>query len=258
MTKTIFLLSILSLGGIFHLDKHTISIGGDQAPEKKEFDLGSGVTITMIWVEPGSFLMGSPDDEPERKTEREKQHKVRFTKGFWLAEKEFTQADWKKIMKENLSQNPGDDFPVDNVSYEDVIRFLAKVNTSGSQFRLPTEAEWEYACRAGTIGPYDGELEATTWHIGNSGRVSHPVATKQPNPWGFYDMHGNILEWCSDWFQEDYSKDTLNPKGPDSGIYRVQRGGQFTGRTRHTRAADRQRSEPNKRAFYVGFRLASD
>jgi len=223
--------------------------------KKKDFMLAEGVTISMIWVEPGAFIMGSPYKELGRTPEREAQHKVTITKGYWLAETELTQLQWQKIMEVNPSFNKGDNLPVDQVSFSDIQEFLKKINTIQNKFRLPTEAEWEFACRAGSIKPYGGNIDAMVWHRGNSGIQSHPVASKKPNAWGFYDMQGNILEWCSDWFQEDTTKDTINPEGPETGIYKVQRGGQFTGRSKHTRAADRQRSNPNKRDFYVGFRL---
>ena len=229
-----------------------------QQPKKKTFTLAPGVKINMIWVAPGSFLMGSPEDEAGRNIVREKQHDVIITKGFWLAETEFTQGDWGKIMGANPSSNKGKNHPVETISYHDIEELIRRINKNGENFRLPTEAEWEYACRAGTTGPYPGDIEKTVWHIGNSGRASHQVATKDPNPWGFYDMQGNILEWCSDWLQEDNTSEKLDPKGPNIGEYKVQRGGQFTGRIRHTRAADRQRDLPESREFYVGFRLAKN
>ncbi len=228
-----------------------------QTPKTKSFDLAENVKIKMIWVAPGTFKMGSPDDELGRTGAREKQHKVTISEGYWLAETELTQRQWEKIMEHNPSFNKGDNLPVDQVSYKDIQQFLTKINSKGGRFRLPTEAEWEYACRADSEKPYATEhKDNMVWHIGNSGRQSHPVAQKRANAWGFYDMQGNILEWCSDWFQEDYSNDNLDPKGPDKGMYRVQRGGQFTGRTKHTRAADRQRALPEARDFFVGFRLA--
>ena len=222
----------------------------------QEFELVSGVSIRMIWVEPGTFTMGSPDDEIGRTSQRETQHKVKITKGYWLAETELTQENWESVMGSNPSLNRGANLPVDKVSFDDIQEFLKKVNTNKDEFRLPTEAEWEYACRAGSENDYSGNRDTMVWHIGNSGRKSHEVANKDPNAWGFYDMQGNILEWCSDWLQEDTTKDSLDPKGPETGIYKVQRGGQFTGRIKHTRAADRQRSLPGNRDFYVGFRLA--
>lgn len=234
------------------------NIYNDQKQKTKIFNLGNHVKIKMIWVNPGSYLMGSPSDEADRTPERERQHNVTITNGFWLAETEFTQSDWEKIMGSNPSLYKGENLPVESVSYLDVQELLEKINTEKNSFRLPTEAEWEYACRAGSTEPYQGELEQIAWHSGNSEKRSHPVATKKSNPWGFYDMHGNILEWCSDWFQEDNTNEKIDPKGPEAGEYKVQRGGQFTGRTKHTRASDRQRGLPKDSDFYVGFRLASN
>jgi len=224
--------------------------------DKFDFRLPNNVKVSMIWVEPGSFVMGSPEDEQERNIDREAQHKVTITKGFWLAETEFTQEQWGKVMGSNPSKNIGLDYPVEQVSFIDIQAFLRKINGSEGLFRLPTEAEWEFACRAGTSGPYAGDREEMTWHKSNSDVKSHPVAQKKPNDWGFYDMHGNILEKCSDWFQEDNTGESIDPKGPPSGEKIVERGGQFTGRVRHTRAADRQSNLPENSDFYVGFRLA--
>lgn len=224
-------------------DCSNTALMGMPQDRRQTFDLSSGAKVNMILVKPGVFTMGSPEDEVGRIPEREKQQRIDISKGFWLAETEVTQVQWESVMGFNPSKNIGKDLPVDQVSYLDIQDFLKKVNVGEQKFRLPTEAEWEYACRAGTSGPYAGERDEMAWHSGNSDRKSHPVRQKKPNPWGFYDMHGNLLEWCSDPFAE--------------GLI-VQRGGQFTGRLRHTRAADRQRSAPDKRMFFVGFRLARD
>jgi len=234
-TKSVIFTSIISLGTLI---SSTTEKAGVQ-----EFDLIEGVKINMIWVEPGQFVMGSPEDEVGRNPEREQQRNVRIKQGYWLAETELTQAQWVAVMGSNPSRNIGENLPVDQVSYYDIQEFLKRINAGGGKFRLPTEAEWEYACRAGTTGPYAGNKDEMTWHSGNSERRSHPVKQKKPNPWGFYDMHGNLLEWCSDRF---------------TATRFAQRGGQFSGRQRHSRSADRQSSEPEKRMFFVGFRLVKD
>lgn len=225
-------------------------------PKKQSFELIKGVEITMIWVEPGTFMMGSPENELERRAHLEKPHQVTITKGFWLAETEFTQENWERIMGNNPSSIKGRDFPVESVSFYDIDALLKKINKKGASFRLPTEAEWEFACRAGTQSAYPIPRDQIAWHRGNANRQLHAVAQKKPNQWGFYDMNGNLLEWCSDWFQEDNTNESVDPKGPTSGTMRVQRGGQYTGRILHSRSADRQRSLPESRDFFVGFRLA--
>jgi len=227
-----------------------------QDPKIKIFYLTEDVKIKMIWVSPGTYLMGSPVFEIGRTPEREKQHEVTINDGFWLAETEFTQDQWERIMGHNPSFNKDSNLPVDQVSFLDIQKLLLKINGKGNEFRLPTETEWEYACRAGSKEAYaTNNFDEMVWHSGNSGKQSHPVAKKNPNAWGFYDMQGNILEWCSDWFVEDNTGKRIGSL-EQNGTYRVQRGGQFTGRTKHTRAADRQRGLPDGRDFFVGFRLA--
>jgi len=226
--------------------------------EGKTFQLNETTAIDMIWMAPGTFIMGSPDSEPERNAILEKQHKVTLTKGFWIATTETTQTAWESVMGYNPSKIKGAQHPVESISWEDAQKFIKKLNNGGAKFRLPYEAEWEYACRAGSSDPYAGNRDEMTWHSGNSNRTTHPVASKAPNAWGLYDMHGHILEMCEDWFTEDISQFSIDPKGPKKGIKRVERGGQYTGRIRHSRSADRQCGFPHQNAFFVGFRLVHD
>nr|WP_321236170.1 formylglycine-generating enzyme family protein [uncultured Psychroserpens sp.] len=172
-----FVLQILLLVTGFH----TSEMKEDAVISKtKLFNLAEGVEVKMIWVEPGTFIMGSPNDELGRIPEKEKQHKVVITKGYWLAETELTQLQWQKVMHNNPSFNKGDNLPVDQVSYLDVEKFLAIINSKNQTFRLPTEAEWEYACRAGSTKAYaTTNKDNMVWHSGNSGRESHPVAQKK-------------------------------------------------------------------------------
>lgn len=236
----------------------TINGYSQKEGDLQKFKLNKNISIDMVYIPSGKFMMGSPENELERNPAREKQHLVTLTKGYWMATTETTQEVWKKIMGENPSKIINPLHPVEQVSWDEVQIFLNVINKSGSKFRLPYEAEWEYACRAGTTTSYAGKRDQMTWHSGNSYRTSHPVATKKANQWGLYDMHGNVSEMCQDWFHEDISADAIDPKGPSSGEKKVERGGQYTGRIRHTRSADRSRDIPSESTFYVGFRLVHE
>lgn len=246
--------------------------------------LPCGKKLEMVWCSPGKFLMGSTADEKDRLS-NEEPHRVRLTKGFWLSKYPVTQAQWKVFMLNNPSFFRGDNHPVEGISWEDCQKFLMKVNASlGCEMRLPTEAEWEYACRAGGRYEYGnvsgqwryGRLEDMGWFFDNSGRQwtpasgfqgggTHPVGQKTPNAWGFFDMHGNVWEWCSDWFG-DYPKDldyessysygiTYNPIGRDTGCCRVIRGGSWRDSARLCRCAYRSSEGPLSKSDNIGFRL---
>ena len=223
----------------------------------KVLTLPGGATMEMIWCEPGNFLMGSPltevgrfDDEPI--------HPVTLTKGFWLGKYEVTQAQWESVMGENRSRFKGQNRPVDSVSWEDCQKFIRKVNVAlGGVARLPTEAEWEYACRAGSGAAIsgNGHLDDMAWYDRNSGSQTHEVGKNQTNAWGFYDMHGNVLEWCNDWFSKTVEV-SIDPQGPPSGSFRVLRGGCWFFYERDCRSAYRLKREPSIRNCIYGFRLA--
>ena len=195
-----------------------------QPGERKTIPLANGVTMEMVWCPPGAFMMGSPETEAGHAGD-EKQHRVTLTKGFWLAKHEVTQEQWKSVMGSNPSLLKGDALPVENVSWEDCQAFCGKTG-----LRLPTEAQWEYACRSGTTGPFSGtgKLEEMGWYAKNSGQHPQPVGKKPPNAWGLYDMHGNVREWCGDWYMGDYGAGAVtNPPGPATGNYHVLRGGSY-------------------------------
>ena len=222
--------------------------------------LPGGVKMEMIYVAPGSFTMGSPSFEDGRYDE-EVQHRVTLTKGYWLGKYEVTQRQWESVMGNNPSDFKGGDRLVDNVSWKDSQEFCRKVNDAairqfGGGARLPTEAEWEYACRAGSTGPYggSGNLDDMGWYGGNSGSKTHPVGQKQANAWGFHDMHGNVWEWCNDWYGS-YDGDATDPIGPASGEIRVLRGGSWSLSARRCRSAFRLRLIPGFRSYDYGFRL---
>ena len=214
-----------------------------------------GVEVAFRWIPAGSFDMGSSDDEPV--------HKVILTKGYWLAEIPTTQRLWKAVMGANTSNFEGDGLPVENISWNDCQDFICRLNSffrsSGRVFRLPTEAEWEYACRAGTTGEYNvpGEsLDNLGWYDGNSNDTTHPVGGKRPNAWGLYDMHGNVWEWCADWYGDYPSGTVTDPTGPSNGSRRVLRGGSWFDGARDCRSASRDCNHPANRDYYCyGFRL---
>jgi len=220
--------------------------------------------MNFAYIRPGSFMMGSPVNESGRYDD-EKQHRVTLTKGFYIQVTEVTQGQWKAIMGNNPSyfSDCGDNCPVEKVSWNDAQTFISKLNRKegGSRYRLPTEAEWEYAARAGSttrfcFGKNKYGLPEYAWYDSRSGRKTHPVAQKQSNAWGLYDMHGNVWEWCQDW-SGDYPSDSVtDPTGPSSGSLRVSRGGSWHHRRRHCRSASRGGSRPAYRGNILGFRLA--
>ncbi len=248
-------------------------------------DLGDGVTMELVLIQPGSFTMGDAIEKP--------MHKVTLSKPFYMGKYEVTQAQWEQIMGNNPGDFKGPKKPVDKVSWIECQEFLAKLNAKlggaviGGAFRLPTEAEWEYACRAGTTtkfytGDNDTDLEKASWYGGNSGTQTnemrmamvagrgrdrfsghtgaqtHEVGGKAPNTWGLYDMHGNVGEWCQDW-DGDYSPDPVtDPTGPASGKARIIRGGSANQYdiADNCRSAKRNQWFPHERGRFWGFRVA--
>ncbi len=228
-----------------------------------------GIRHLFRWCEPGTFLMGSPEDEPERKKD-ETQHQVTLSRGFWIAETPVTQALWEIFMGDNPSRFKGAELPVENVSWDDAQRFINKLNGIKPELQLclPTEAQWEYACRAGTTTPFAFGDNITTdevsysglypYNKGKQGRSrSQTVAVKSlpPNAWGLYQMHGNVWEWCQDWYNAYPTQPVTDPEGATSGTTRVLRGGQFFSDGRECRSACRDHYFPASRNDY-GFRLA--
>ena len=231
--------------------------GERKSGETKTITLPGGATMEMIWCAPGKFEMGSPADEPGR-FDNETRRSVTITKGFWLGKYEVTQRQWESVMRSNYSRFKNPDNPVENVSWHDCEAFIRRVNgTLGGVARFPTEAEWEYACRAGSDAPVagNGVLADMAWYDQNSDNQAHKVGKNQPNAWGFYDMHGNVLEWCSDWFSLP-TGNAVDPKGPPSGSFKVLRGGCWFFYDRDCRSAYRLKREPRLRNCILGLRLA--
>ncbi len=230
--------------------------------EKEPHFVIEGLGLEMRHIPPGAFQMGSASggDSDERPFTR-----VTLTKPYWLGKTEVTQAQWTAVMGNNPSQFKGDDRPVEQVSWNDAMEFCRKLTEreraagrlpEGYAYTLPTEAEWEYACRAGTTGDYAGNLDAMGWYGANSGSTTHPVGTKQANAWGLHDMHGNVWEWCADWYGNYPGGSVTDPTGPPSGSYRVLRGGCWFSAAVDCRSAGRSENGPGLRSLIIGFRLA--
>jgi formylglycine-generating enzyme required for sulfatase activity len=240
--------------------------GGDEAGRSdasrvKTGSLPASVTnrfgITLVLIPPGSFMMGSTNGAGNEQPV----HKVTIGAPFYLGKYEVTQAQWVALMGHNPSENKGAEHPVEQVSWDDVQEFIRKLNALGDgfEYRLPTEAEWEYACRAGTTGDFAGELDAMAWYEKNAGGGTHPVGQKLPNKFGLYDMHGNVWEWCADMSPENYQGAPsdggawLNPGSQK----RILRGGSWDHDSNHTRSAYRHWFTPSRHTHGIGFRVAA-
>jgi formylglycine-generating enzyme required for sulfatase activity len=205
--------------------------------------------------------MGSLEDEEGREDWEDPRHGVHWTSGFWLFDTPCTQALWSAVMDTNPSQFQGENRPVEQVSWEDCQQFLVALGQRLPELplALPTEAQWEYACRAGTnTARYHEDVDAIAWYLDNSATETHGVGQKLPNAWGLYDMLGNVFEWCHDGHR-DYEADVaVDPVGPtDAAAYRVIRGGSWGDPARHTRAAYRLWNAPGFRYDDLGFRCSS-
>ena len=222
----------------------------------------NGVQFEMVRVEGGTFRMGATSEQGGDAERDEKPvHSVKLNT-FYIGKTEVTQALWQAVMGSNPSHFKGADLPVENVTWYDCQEFIQKLNSlTGRNFRLPTEAEWEFACRGGNNSngyKYSGSnnLGSVAWYDGNSGSKTHPVATKAPNELGIYDMSGNVWGWCSDWYADYTSYSQTDPTGPQSGSFRVRRGGSWYGIARCCRSSYRYNNIPTYRYDGLGLRLA--
>ncbi len=222
--------------------------------------------MEFVYISPGTFLMGSPEGEPGRRR-NETQHEVKLTTGFYLQTTPVTQGVWEQVMGDNPAHfmDGGADCPVECVSWHDVQAFIETLNhmERAPRYRLPTEAEWEYACRAGSKSAYcygddPAVLSDYAWFDANARKRTHTVAGRRPNAWGLHDMHGNVWEWCADWHGPYPSEPVIGPTGPRDGVSRVVRGGSWNQGPFRLRCADRSRDAPRSRFRYIGFRLAAD
>ncbi len=221
-------------------------------------ELKAGAAAQRLrWIAAGMFVMGSPVSETVRDGD-EGQHQVTVSKGFWLAESSCTQAFWMALMGSDPSAFQGAQLPVEMVSWDDCQRLLATLNARVADLgaRLPSEAEWEFACRAGTATAYaGGGLDAMGWWKHNSDERTHDVKGKQPNPWGLYDMHGNVWEWCADIYGDYPAGPVSDPAGPPRGTMHVARGGSWNVPASLCRSAIRDHYAPATRWNFLGLRL---
>ena len=255
---------LVGIGGCGGEDKAATSPGSEP-----NVSGGMGVTnsigMKLRLIPAGEFMMGSPATESDRR-DNETQHRVSITKPFYMGVTEVTQEQYQKVMGTNPSGFQGPQNPIERVTWADAVEFCRKLSampaekTAGHVYRLPTEAEWEYACRSGTTTSYsfgdsESELGAYAWYKDNSGKTTHPVGGKKPNAWGLYDMHGNVWEWCQDWYGPYPGGSATDPIGVTSGSYRVFRGGSWYGYARGCRSANRSRDTPGHRDYDLGFRV---
>ncbi len=257
---TSYLLLICLMSGIFLFT--SCYEPENNALEEREFNLTNDVTITLVWIPSGSFDMGSPDNEQDRQGDEDPVHRVTFATGFWLGKYEVTQVQWEAVMGDNPSYYDGANRPVERVSWTDIQSFESAL---GNVLRLPSESEWEYACRAGTQtrfywgdDPNYTEIDNYAVYGGNDNGGTEEVGTKHPNSWGLYDMSGNVNEWCEDWIGAYPFGSVTDPRGPSSGSFRVWRGGDYYYNAQYCRSASRGFVGPSSRGSNLGFRLVRD
>ncbi|MFM7926364.1 MAG: formylglycine-generating enzyme family protein, partial [Pirellula sp.] len=236
-------------------------------------EITNSIGMKLVLIPKGTFKMGSPESE-EGSNGDETQHEVTISKDYYLGVYEVTQAQYEKVSGKNPSHfqgaivgNENADLPVEKVSWHDAVEFCKKLSElpeekkAGRVYRLPTEAQWEYACRAGSKTAYsfddeEGLLPVYGWFNRNSSNRTHTVGLLEPNAWGLYDMHGNVWEWCSDWY-EKYPKGAVSdPSGPKEGSFRVFRGGSWSCRAAICRSGIRQGGDSSFQFRGLGFRLA--
>jgi formylglycine-generating enzyme required for sulfatase activity len=239
-------------------------------PSNQRF-VSNSIGMKFVYIPSGSFMMGSPSEEPERHPD-EARHQVTLSKDFYLGMTEVTQGQWFDVMGNNPSafSSCGDDCPVESVSWHEVQKFIRKLNEMEGKniYRLPTEAEWEYACRAGTEtlfssgnclstdhANFDGRRTLDSCSNGKYQKTPVPVANFPANPLGLYDMHGNVWEWCRDWYGKKLAGGATDPTGASSGKYKVVRGGSWFSVDHDCRSANRDRTAPYLELNHTGFRV---
>jgi formylglycine-generating enzyme required for sulfatase activity len=209
--------------------------------------------LTYVWIPAGTFTMGCSPTDAECSSDESPAHTVTISKAFWLGQTEVTQEAFERVMATNPSKFRGPKLPVEFVRWNDAQAFCEAVG-----MRLPSEAEWEYAARAGSTGSRYGDVGQVAWYIGNSGGQTHEVGQKQPNAWGLYDMLGNVWEWTADWYASYSASSQRDPGGPSGGTGRALRGGSYFLNARSVRASYRMSRDPVNVVNIIGLRCASN
>jgi len=226
----------------------------NRPPGPPSTDLNKASRGEYVWIPPGTFQMGCSPGDGECYDNEKPAHQVIISRGFWMGRTEVTQEAWQKVMGSNPSGFEGPHLPVENVTWDEARRYCEAAGK-----RLPTEAEWEYAARAGSAASRYGDLEKIAWYDGNSGNQTHEVGGKRANPWGLRDMLGNVAEWVADWLEDPYpSGSTTDPQGPGSGEFRVVRGGSWFPAAGSMRVSRRYFSDPDERHNWIGVRCAGN
>jgi formylglycine-generating enzyme required for sulfatase activity len=233
-------------------------------PIIRTINLIDGIQIELVLIPAGEFDMGSPPSEVARNVDEGPVRRIRISSPFYIGRYEITQAQWKAVMGNIWSNFKGIDLPVDAIPWSQAVEFCQRLSEREHEtFRLPTEAEWEFANRAGSTTAYSfgddrSSLAQHAWYNSNSRHKTHPVGRKKPNAFGLYDMHGNVWEWCSDWYDEYIVDSIIDPTGPSEGCSRILRGGSWFSTLDLCRSANRGWNTPNIRDDDVGFRIVMD
>jgi formylglycine-generating enzyme required for sulfatase activity len=258
---TLLLVSPCSAGETIELKESKKAEKSKETKDEKKDAITNSIGMKLKWIDPGEFMMGGKENDNEKPV-----HKVKLTKGFYIGVYEVTQEEYEKVMGKNPSRCKGANLPVEMVSWNDANEFCKKLSEKeGEKYRLLSEAEWEYACRAGSKTEYywgDSFDEKYAWCGDNSKQKgkTHPVGTREPNKWGLYDMSGNVWEWCQDWYESGYpTNEQVDPEGPASSEknFRVARGGSWEDLAlfRLHRSAYRNGGTPSKVFSSFGFRV---
>jgi len=225
-------------------------VGG--SPKRGDSKINPIDGLRYFWIPPGSYVWGCSPGDKQCYEDEMPNRKITLTKGFWLGETEVPQSAFEKITGENPSNFRGANLPAEEITYDLATEYCGKIGG-----RLPTEAEWEYAARAGTTGPRYGDLDKIAWYFKNSNFSTHPVGQKEPNAFGLRDMLGNVIEWTSTFFTVQHNQENIDPKGPNDAEYRTLRGGGWFDDPELVRASNRTWFEDGDTDYNVGFRCVS-